>query len=516
MPVQPLPDGRAICRRSSSTAPRIVASLLLILALVGTSLSFAPVTTAEYLGDGKYSMTASVFGTESDDLIGEMTASGRFVAEFDRIVALPACTASSCPWLSLDADPTGDWGPQTDCAEANGYCWVEITSSETGLCAVAPVVDLGPLFVRDNWWETKPNRVYSIARGVPAAEVARDGADLGFGPGISDAGYDIQNVYRYAAGIDLGAGTFVDLGLDPDEGITSVSVRLLWQAPGDHTTACNGSAGNGVAAEDVNLRTGPSTNDDVLQVIQPGSRLSISGPLKDGFYQVDVDGQRGWAFADYIRPDGGNVGNAVGLVIDEVNLRGGPSTADEVLTVIPEGSMAVVLGDQENGFVPVRYLGIDGWVASDYLNTGDTPTDGGGGGGGDDDITATTTDDVNFRTGPGRSYDVIFVVPPGTEVILTGNEENGFMSVEIDGQNGWISGAYLMVPDGGGSGGGGNDETMTVTEDLNLRSGPSTADSIVAVMPAGATVTVTGAERNGFLPVTYRGTAGWAYAQYLS
>jgi uncharacterized protein YraI len=34
-------------------------------------------------------------------------------------------------------------------------------------------------------------------------------------------------------------------------------------------------------------------------------------------------------------------------------------------------------------------------------------------------------------------------------------------------------------------------------------------------MPAGAVVTLTGAEENGFAGVIYRGQRGWAFAAYL-
>jgi len=55
----------------------------------------------------------------------------------------------------------------------------------------------------------------------------------------------------------------------------------------------------------------------------------------------------------------------------------------------------------------------------------------------------------------------------------------------------------------------------TTTSDLNLRSGPSTAASILAVMPVGARVAVTGSVDGGFYPVGYAGQSGWAAADFL-
>ncbi len=56
---------------------------------------------------------------------------------------------------------------------------------------------------------------------------------------------------------------------------------------------------------------------------------------------------------------------------------------------------------------------------------------------------------------------------------------------------------------------------MRTTVALNLREGPGTNYRVMLVMPAGAEA-LAGIERtNGFAPVTYNGTFGWAAAQYL-
>src|SRR4051794_35022048 len=61
----------------------------------------APWADALALGGGSYRVTASVFGVPDDDLVGEETSSGHVLAPYDRLVALPACTESSCPWVPV-------------------------------------------------------------------------------------------------------------------------------------------------------------------------------------------------------------------------------------------------------------------------------------------------------------------------------------------------------------------------------------------------------------------------------
>jgi len=61
----------------------------------------------------------------------------------------------------------------------------------------------------------------------------------------------------------------------------------------------------------------------------------------------------------------------------------------------------------------------------------------------------------------------------------------------------------------------GKNATVTATDGLNLRSGPSASDSIILVMPHGATVSVTGYS-GGWYKVNYAGHTGWCSGMYLS
>lgn len=62
---------------------------------------------------------------------------------------------------------------------------------------------------------------------------------------------------------------------------------------------------------------------------------------------------------------------------------------------------------------------------------------------------------------------------------------------------------------------GGLAAAATVTNDLNLRSGPGTSYGVVGTMPAGAEVNVLGCE-GSWCRVSWGGTEGYASASYLS
>jgi uncharacterized protein YgiM (DUF1202 family) len=111
----------------------------------------------------------------------------------------------------------------------------------------------------------------------------------------------------------------------------------------------------------LNLRKGPSTDDEVLDVLPPLSAVEATDQIIDGYRFVYVDGVPGWAFGQYL------VGSSTLTTTDVLNLRAEPSTSADVLHIMPLGATVQLTGDESNGFVSVTYNGVDGWAYSKYL-----------------------------------------------------------------------------------------------------------------------------------------------------
>jgi hypothetical protein len=205
------------------------------------------------IGPGTYRVTATIEG-----LVGHITSNGHLITPFDHFVSLPACTQTSCPWLTP--------GGSTYVAPCGSNCFVKVTNPATGKCSVAPVFDRGPWFINDNWWETPEKRYLNtrsgavnwLAQGYIGADAARNGLDVGFGIsngiGISDVGYQVGN----RAAIDIADGTWVDIGFAQSAGIGTVEVTLLWQT-GQSRASAEAACGQGTPATTPGLTLNPKS-----------------------------------------------------------------------------------------------------------------------------------------------------------------------------------------------------------------------------------------------------------------
>jgi hypothetical protein len=138
-----------------------------------------------------------IFATR-EGLVGGTTANGHVIAPHDRFVALPSRRALS---------PNGKSDYSVRICAPNGRC------------AFAPVWDVGPWNIHDDYWNTKREQWGDLPRGTPQAQVAFKG---GYNGGKDGFGRKVAN----PAGIDLGDGTFWDdLGLINN---TTVTVDYLW------------------------------------------------------------------------------------------------------------------------------------------------------------------------------------------------------------------------------------------------------------------------------------------------
>lgn len=141
-------------------------------------------------------------------------------------------------------------------------------------------------------------------------------------------------------------------------------------------------------------------------------------------------------------------------------------------------------------------------------------------------VTHTDGDGVNVRDAAGYGGQIIFALPEGTEVNVTGGpaqagDGSTWYQVSAYGVEGWVISDYLSSADGHASYQGVLTVVGTDGNGLRLRGGAGTDSATLTTIPEGAQVTVVGADVNDgagntWANVSFNGTAGYASKAYLT
>ncbi|WP_195782441.1 SH3 domain-containing protein [Priestia megaterium] len=123
--------------------------------------------------------------------------------------------------------------------------------------------------------------------------------------------------------------------------------------------------------------------------------------------------------------------------------------------------------------------------------------------------TYTTTANLNIRSGPSTSNAIIATVKQGTQLTVVGQAANGWLKVSYQGKTGYVSSDYVKKSVTSTT------KTYVTTANLNIRSGPSTSNAIVATVKQGTQLTAAGEPANGWLKVSYQGKTGYVSTQYV-
>jgi uncharacterized protein YraI len=138
----------------------------------------------------------------------------------------------------------------------------------------------------------------------------------------------------------------------------------------------------------------------------------------------------------------------------ELNLRQDPSLDAPVLHIVPTGSsLEQAAGDETNGYVPVNYDGVSGWVIVEGLAPSAEEAGVGAAAAAPSAPTTTSADarvalaPLLLRSGPSTDAEPILEMPEGAVVALTREgAENGYVTVDFEGVIGWAYADFLGEP----------------------------------------------------------------------
>ena len=214
--------------------------------------------------------------------------------------------------------------------------------------------------------------------------------------------------------------------------------------------------------------------------------------------------------------------------IAEVNVRKGPSTSTEVLTTLQKGAVVIGAGSTSGDWRPISFDGGTAWLFADYVSSTSSPK-----------VPATvaragqrtTTANVNLRTEPTLTSEILKVVKKGGKVAATGRASGDFTEVTVDGVARWLFTQYVSAPansggdtggdpgedpgDGGGTPDPGSLASVVTTSLLSMREGASESSALITNLAANTTVGLTGLHSGSYTQVTAAGKIGWVLTGYL-
>ncbi|CEQ02556.1 mannosyl-glycoprotein endo-beta-N-acetylglucosamidase [[Clostridium] sordellii] len=222
-------------------------------------------------------------------------------------------------------------------------------------------------------------------------------------------------------------------------------------------TATNAFASNQegiVTATSLNVRSGPSTDSSFLFSIKKNDRVTIL-KSENGWYKISTaNGHEGWASSEYISTntsDTNQQSNKKVVNVDNLNMRNGASTSYRVIMKLNKGTVIEIISDS-NGWTKIKHDGRIGFVASQYLSS---------------------IENNNQPTKPEQQPNV--PVQPQVSVGKT---------------------------------------KVVMATSLNIRSGPSTGNSVIGSLKNNEKVEVI-SESNGWSKIKYNGKEGYVSSTYL-
>ncbi len=272
----------------------------------------------------------------------------------------------------------------------------------------------------------------------------------------------------------------------------------------------------------LNLRSYPSYSAQVLGYYYNGTVFTLLSSTKDGWYQVQVDGQVGYFRSEYVRLTGSSGQGDVAYVHSanggSVNLRNAPTyTGSVVLGQFNPGTQAIVLLSSPiaGSFWKVSVNGVTGYMDSRFLSSSSVqPVN--------PDVRPATqgtavvnnpkaTQFLNLRAQPSTSAKVVAQYKNGIRfAVIMAGETWTWVYGTASGNTGYFMTKYLNLSNAS--------VTRTVQNGnsyVNLRSSPSKTNGRVYVqVPSGAAVTVVipGEE---WCQVRYAGTVGYMMTSFL-
>ena len=276
----------------------------------------------------------------------------------------------------------------------------------------------------------------------------------------------------------------------------------------------------------LNIRKEPSVKSDKLGIISTGSQIIRIGIGNNGWSKIIYKGKIAYVDNRYIKSanyqaskdvSGTKFSNVNFQLTNEniqtttgVNIRTGPGLSNKIITTLKKDTELVRIGIGNNGWSMAIYDNKIVYISSQYVvkitekeddtqsETNEVKTE---------IVKAKST--VNIRTGPSTIYKKLGSLKTGDFIVRTEKLSNGWSKVVYNGNNAYIKTSYLTVVQP-------NETTVYATDNVNIRTGPSTRYQKIGVLKKDSSIISIGVEKNGWHKVIYQNNIAYISGNYLT
>lgn len=112
-----------------------------------------------------------------------------------------------------------------------------------------------------------------------------------------------------------------------------------------------------VIKDGVNIRSGPSTKNEVLWEVFKGFPVEIMQRQGEWAHVKDFEGDSGWIYSSLL-----SNAKTVIVKVDTANMRSGPGTNNKIIATVKKGVVFTPL-EQQGSWIKVQYKNdITGWI----------------------------------------------------------------------------------------------------------------------------------------------------------
>ena len=257
------------------------------------------------------------------------------------------------------------------------------------------------------------------------------------------------------------SGNWYAVSYDGKTGYVSSDYMSIGSAPAAATdpapapAASNNDTNSGktgsVIGTSVRMRSGPSTDYDILGTYSNGVNVNVLGS-ENGWYKVSYNGKTGYIKADYVRvtPETATQSTDGTVTGSDVRLRLGPGLSYSIVGTYPKGTAVKISGSSGNWY-EVSINGTYGYMSKDFVNVKSeakaaestnasipAPSET------LNSVGIINGTNVRMRGGPGTNYATVGYLGTGSKVDITGKTGNWY-AVSSNGVKGYVCADYISL-----------------------------------------------------------------------